>query len=78
VIPLWLRLAVCGVGIALFLGSWFIGNTVDASHNTGRREDALLKDGLTFGTRVIGVFLLCVGLLMWVAVENAQNHHGFF
>ena len=47
-IPIWLRLVVAGIGVVLFFGSWFIGNTVDASHtpDSSRRESALLKDGL--------------------------------
>jgi hypothetical protein len=79
-IPLWLRLLVCGIGVALFIGSWFIGNSVDATHtpDASRRETALLKDGLTLGARVVGVFLLSIGLLMWVASENAEHHHGIF
>jgi hypothetical protein len=76
--PVWFRLAVVGLGVVLFVGSWFIGNSVDASHNPRDRESALLKDGLTFGARVVGVFLLSVGLLMWVAAENAEHHHGIF
>jgi hypothetical protein len=80
VIPIWLRLVVAGIGVVLFFGSWFIGNTVDASHtpDSSRRESALLKDGLTLGARVVGVFLLSIGLLMWVANENAEHHHGIF
>jgi hypothetical protein len=79
-IPIWFRLTVAGIGLALFFGSWFIGNSVDATHtpDAGRRESALLKDALTFGARVVGVFLLSIGLLMWVASENAEHHHGFF
>ena len=77
-IPIWFRLAVVGLGIVIFLGSWFIGNSVDASHTPTNRESAILKDGLTFGARIVGVFLLSVGLLMWVASENAEHHHGIF
>ncbi len=77
-IPIWLRLAVVCLGAILFFGSWFIGNTVDASHTPSPRESALTKDALTFGARVVGVFLVSVGLLMWVAVETAEHHHGIF
>jgi hypothetical protein len=78
-IPLPVRLAIVLLGLALFVGSWFIGNSVDSGGVADLPSSSVMaKDGLTFGARVVGVFIMVAGLLMWVVSENTVNHHGLF
>jgi len=73
-IPIPVRFAIVGVGIVLLAGSWFIGNSVDAGLKYGPiRQDALTKDSITFSTRVIGAFLIVLGLLIWVVEQSARQ-----
>jgi hypothetical protein len=73
--PLWLRFAVLGVGAALFFGSWFVGNSVDASEKPNHADRYLLlqKDAITFFMRVFGAFIAVIGLLMWVAAGKPHS-----
>jgi predicted MFS family arabinose efflux permease len=75
VIPVPIRLAVVAIGIAIFLGSWLIGNTVDSAQPPEGAEGAamLQKDALTFFMRIIGAALVTGGLLLWVVAALATH-----
>jgi hypothetical protein len=69
-IPIPVRLAMIGLGILLLGGSWLIGNSVDAGLTYGKmKPDPLAKDALTFSARIVGAFLIVLGLLIWVVSQ---------
>ncbi len=73
-IPIPVRFAIVAIGVVLLAGSWFIGNSVDAGLKYGNvRQDALTKDSLTFSARVIGAFLIVLGLLTWVIEQSVRQ-----
>jgi hypothetical protein len=79
VIPVPVRVAIVVVGFVLLAGSWLVGNTVDAGIVVGPpRPNMLGKDAATFSARIIGAFLIVLGLLTWVFAQTIEHHTPIF
>ncbi|MGP6158766.1 MAG: hypothetical protein ACLPYS_14890 [Vulcanimicrobiaceae bacterium] len=73
--PVPVRFALMGLGIALFVVTFLAPNSVARAFKL--RDDpnagiSLQRDALAFVGRVLGLFCLIMGLLSWVAAPAAR------
>ncbi len=74
-VPVPIRIAVVVIGFVIFFASWAIKNSVDASsmpESSAGHAALLRRDALTLSMRVVGAFVIAVGLLMWVAAHKGS------
>jgi hypothetical protein len=78
-IPLPIRIIISVAGAAMLLGSFVIRSSVDRGLEIRRdKPPSLQVDAGAFTLRIIGAFVLMVGLLTWVAAYTAEKHVGIF
>jgi hypothetical protein len=78
-IPLPIRIAISALGAAMLLGSFVIRSSVDRGLEIRRDTPPPLEvDAGVFTVRVLGAFILGVGLLTWVVARSYQTHSGIF
>jgi hypothetical protein len=78
-IPLPIRIIISVAGAAMLLGSFVIRSSVDRGLEIRQdKPPSLQVDAGAFTLRVIGAFVLMVGLLTWVAAYTAEKHVGIF
>jgi hypothetical protein len=78
-IPLPIRITISVLGAAMLLGSFVIRTSVDRGLEIRRdAPPSLSTDAGTFTIRVLGAFILGIGLLTWVAARSVQTHSGIF
>jgi hypothetical protein len=78
-IPLPIRITISLLGAAMLLGSFVIRTSVDRGLEIRRdTPPPLTIDAGAFALRVLGAFILGIGLLTWVAARSVQTHSGIF
>jgi hypothetical protein len=78
-IPLPIRIAISLLGAGMLLGSFVIRTSVDRGLEIRRDTPPPLEiDAGVFTMRVLGAFVLGVGLLTWVVARSYQTHSGIF
>jgi hypothetical protein len=78
-IPLPIRIIISVAGAAMLLGSFVIRSSVDRGLEIRRdKPPSLQVDASAFTLRIIGAFVLAIGLLTWVAAYTAEKHVGIF
>ena len=78
-IPVAVRIAVSLLGAAMLAGSFVVRSSVDRGLEI--RHDAppgIQVDAAAFTLRILGAFVLMVGLLTWVAAYTGEHHTGIF
>ncbi len=78
-IPLPIRIAISALGAIMLLGSFAIRSSVDRGLEIrSDRPPALNVDAAAFTVRVLGAFVLGIGLLTWVAARSVETGRGIF
>jgi hypothetical protein len=78
-IPLPVRIIISVLGAGMLLGSFVIRSSVDRGLQIRKDQPPSLQvDAGAFTLRVIGAFVLAVGLLTWVVAYSAEKHVGIF
>ncbi len=78
-IPLPVRIIISLLGAGMLLGSFVIRSSVDRGLEIRKdRPPSLQVDAGAFTLRVLGAFVLAVGLLTWVVAYSAEKHVGIF
>jgi hypothetical protein len=78
-IPLAVRIAISVLGAAMLLGSFAIKSSVDRGLAIHRDAPPPLGiDAGAFTLRILGAFVLMIGLLTWVIAYNLEKKTGIF
>jgi|GEM_PF-1863708 len=78
-IPVSVRIAISVLGALMLGGSFFIRSSVDRGLQIRRdAPPALNVDAGAFTLRVVGAFVLMVGLLTWVVAYSVEKKTGIF
>ena len=78
-IPVAVRIAISVLGAAMLAGSFAIRSSVD--RGLAIRRDApppLQTDAGAFTLRILGAFVLMIGLLTWVVAYSVEKRTGIF
>jgi hypothetical protein len=78
-IPLAVRIVISLLGAGMLLGSFLIRSSVDRGLEIRRDLPPSLQiDAGAFTLRVLGAFVLTIGLLTWVVAYSYEKHTGIF
>jgi hypothetical protein len=78
-IPVAVRIVITVLGAAMLLGSFAIKSSVDRGLSIRRdAPPALGIDASAFTLRILGAFILMIGLLTWVAAYSVEKKTGIF
>jgi uncharacterized membrane protein YidH (DUF202 family) len=78
-IPLPIRIAISLLGAGMLAASFVIRTSVDRGLEIRRdTPPPLTTDAGVFTMRVLGAFVLGIGLLTWVVARSYQTHTGIF
>jgi hypothetical protein len=78
-IPLPIRIAISLLGAGMLAGSFVIRSSVDRGLEIRRDAPPSLNiDAGVFTMRVLGAFVLGIGLLTWVVARSYETHTGIF
>ncbi len=78
-IPLPIRIAISALGAIMLLGSFAIRSSVDRGLENRRDTPPPLNvDAAAFTVRVLGAFVLGIGLLTWVVARSYETKTGIF
>jgi hypothetical protein len=78
-IPLPVRIVISVVGALMLLGSFVIRSSVDRGLEIRKDKPPSLQiDAGAFTLRILGAFILSIGLLTWVVAYSYEKHVGIF